>query len=118
MGRTSKSVAAALLARMEAESRARAGALQIGARKPSPKTAHAREYQRLNTYPYSPEFYAFTCGALTRKGTPCKLRGVYENGRCRLHGGLSTGPKSEAGKRQSAKNGRKGGRPRKGQLET
>lgn len=45
------------------------------------------------------------CGAKTRKGTPCKRKDVYMNGRCRLHGGLSTGPKTEEGKRRSALNG-------------
>lgn len=45
------------------------------------------------------------CGAKTRKGTPCKAPPVWNkkrdkarNGRCKLHGGLSTGPKTEAGK--------------------
>lgn len=45
------------------------------------------------------------CGAKTRAGTPCKRRDLYENGRCRLHGGLSTGPKTKAGKKKSALNG-------------
>jgi uncharacterized protein YjcR len=31
------------------------------------------------------------CGAKTRKGTPCKSHGM-RNGRCRMHGGKSTGP--------------------------
>lgn len=53
------------------------------------------------------------CGARTRAGTPCKLRSVYWNGRCKFHGGLSTGPKSDAGKEQARINGRKGGRPKK-----
>lgn len=53
------------------------------------------------------------CGATTRAGTPCKLTGLYESGRCKLHGGMSTGPKSEAGREQSRINGKKGGRPRK-----
>lgn len=45
------------------------------------------------------------CGAKTRKGTPCKASPVWcveqdkpRNGRCKLHGGLSTGPKTAAGK--------------------
>ncbi len=78
-------------------------------------TQHAREYQRVAKYPLPPEFYAFTCAARTRAGTPCKMRshGLWSNGRCRFHGGLSTGPKTEEGRRQSAENGRKGGRPRK-----
>ena len=53
------------------------------------------------------------CGARTRAGTPCKLKSIYWNGRCKFHGGLSTGPKSDAGKEQARINGRKGGRPRK-----
>jgi hypothetical protein len=44
-----------------------------------------------------------TCGAKTRKGTPCKCKAL-RNGRCKLHGGMSTGPKTPAGKRQSAAN--------------
>ena len=39
------------------------------------------------------------CGAMTRKGTPCERKGVGKGGRCRNHGGMSTGPKTEAGKR-------------------
>jgi hypothetical protein len=31
------------------------------------------------------------CGAKTRAGTPCKSPAM-KNGRCRLHGGKSTGP--------------------------
>ena len=30
------------------------------------------------------------CGALTRKGSPCQSSSM-ENGRCRMHGGASTG---------------------------
>jgi hypothetical protein len=48
------------------------------------------------------------CGAKTRKGTPCKQRGLYINGRCNLHGGLSTGPRTKRGKRRSALNGFQG----------
>ena len=54
-----------------------------------------------------------TCNAKTRAGTSCKQRGLYTNGRCKLHGGLSTGPKTEEGKKKSALNGLKGGRPKK-----
>ena len=34
------------------------------------------------------------CGAKTRSGKPCK-NGAMENGRCRMHGGKSTGPPKE-----------------------
>ena len=37
------------------------------------------------------------CGARTRRGTPCQCKAM-RNGRCKFHGGLSTGPKSQAGK--------------------
>jgi hypothetical protein len=36
------------------------------------------------------------CGAISRKGTPCKSPAML-NGRCRMHGGTSTGPRTEAG---------------------
>lgn len=45
------------------------------------------------------------CGAKTRKGTSCnappvwdKLANKARNGRCKLHGGLSTGAKTKAGR--------------------
>jgi len=37
-----------------------------------------------------------TCQATTRTGRPCRALAL-ENGRCRLHGGLSTGPKTPEG---------------------
>lgn len=47
-----------------------------------------------------------TCGAKTkRKGTPCKLTDLWGNGRCKFHGGLSTGPRTESGKNRSKMNG-------------
>jgi hypothetical protein len=36
------------------------------------------------------------CGAKTRKGTPCRSAAM-KNGRCRMHGGKSTGPRTAAG---------------------
>ncbi|MFC4254409.1 HGGxSTG domain-containing protein [Croceibacterium xixiisoli] len=46
------------------------------------------------------------CGAKTRAGTLCQRRDIYRSGRCRLHGGLSTGPRTAKGKRISASNGK------------
>jgi len=40
---------------------------------------------------------ATRCGARTRKGTPCRCRGLGRGGRCKLHGGASTGPRTKAG---------------------
>lgn len=42
------------------------------------------------------------CGANKRKGGICKGKAM-KNGRCRLHGGLSTGAITIAGKEKSAK---------------
>ena len=36
-------------------------------------------------------------GAKTRKSTPCQRAAKLPVGRCRLHGGASTGPKTDAG---------------------
>lgn len=38
------------------------------------------------------------CGARTRAGHPCKRKGLGKGGRCSNHGGMSTGPKTEAGR--------------------
>lgn len=56
------------------------------------------------TPPFPEELHALTCGARTRKGTACKRRDLYHSGRCRLHGGLSTGPRTAKGKRRSSLN--------------
>lgn len=37
------------------------------------------------------------CGAKTRKGTSCQAKGLL-NGRCRNHGGMSTGPRTPEGR--------------------
>src|SRR5580765_325094 len=39
---------------------------------------------------------AARCGAKTRKGTPCDGPAM-SNGRCRMHGGPSTGPRTPEG---------------------
>jgi hypothetical protein len=60
----------------------------------------------LPSYPEFPEeCRGMTCGAKTRAGTPCKRKDLYISGRCKLHGGLSTGPTTEKGKRKAARNG-------------
>src|SRR3954469_23896371 len=37
------------------------------------------------------------CGARTRSGAPCKGPAVRNRRRCRMHGGLSTGPRTAEG---------------------
>lgn len=52
---------------------------------------------------------AAKCGAKTRRGGSCVQPGM-KNGRCRLHGGKSTGPKTEEGKARSRRGNWKHGR--------
>jgi hypothetical protein len=42
------------------------------------------------------------CGAKTRSGTPCRAPAM-ANGRCRMHGGKSTGPRTPEGLARSRK---------------
>ncbi len=45
-----------------------------------------------------------TCQAMTRKGTPCMCKPLKRGGRCRFHGGMSTGPKTPEGRERSRRN--------------
>jgi len=48
--------------------------------------------------------YSKRCGAYARStGLPCKAKAL-PNGKCRNHGGLSTGPKTAEGKLKSLMN--------------
>ena len=60
-----------------------------------------------NTPTFPEELRGLACGAKTRAGTPCRQKGIYLNGRCKLHGGLSTGPRTKTGKRRSSLNWKK-----------
>ena len=46
---------------------------------------------------FGPDWPGQRCGAETRKGTPCQRPAYKRNGRCSLHGGRSTGPKTDDG---------------------
>ena len=66
----------------------------------------ASDHQTPLVLPIFPEaLRGLPCGAKTRSGTPCKLTCIYSNGRCKLHGGLSTGPTTKEGKARAAANG-------------
>ncbi|MBB5458683.1 HGGxSTG domain-containing protein [Paraburkholderia sp. Cpub6] len=55
--------------------------------------------------PLPADLVGLRCGAKTPAGTPCKRVDLYANGRCPLHGGLSTGPTTPEGKARAASNG-------------
>jgi hypothetical protein len=47
---------------------------------------------------FGPDWPRQRCGAKTRRGTACQCPANKKNGRCRLHGGASTGAKTEEGR--------------------
>lgn len=54
--------------------------------------------------PFPESARGLACGAKTRAGTPCRRRDLSSNGRCKLHGGLSTGPRTAAGRARAIAN--------------
>tara|TARA_B100000683_G_scaffold267127_1_gene300350 strand:- start:235 stop:567 length:333 start_codon:yes stop_codon:yes gene_type:complete len=46
---------------------------------------------------FGPDWPGQRCGAKTRQGSPCRRPANKRNGRCRLHGGASTGPRTKEG---------------------
>jgi len=48
--------------------------------------------------PFPDDLRGIQCGAMTRGGTPCKRTDIHASGRCKYHGGRSTGAKTEEGK--------------------
>ena len=57
------------------------------------------------------------CGAKTRKGTECQRPAKKSNGRCRVHGGASTGPRTEEGRARISDANLRHGRYTKDKLE-
>ena len=57
------------------------------------------------------------CNARTRSGNACRRFGNVKNGRCHLHGGKSTGPRTDEGRRRIAKAHFKHGRRSKSYLQ-
>ncbi|MGY8901127.1 MAG: HGGxSTG domain-containing protein [Flavobacteriales bacterium] len=51
-----------------------------------------------NKWRLSPDWPGQRCCAKTRKGTVCQKPPIKGKTRCRLHGGLSTGPRTVEGK--------------------
>lgn len=67
---------------------------------------------RLLTPSFPEDLRGMACSAKTRSGTPCKRTDLYLSGRCKFHGGKSTGPKTVDGKAKVALNGVQSKRPR------
>ena len=57
------------------------------------------------------------CNARRRSGDACRRFGSIKNGRCHLHGGKSTGPRTDEGRQRIAKAHLKHGRRSKSYLQ-
>ena len=57
------------------------------------------------------------CNARTRSGNSCRRLGNVKNGRCHLHGGKSTGPRTDEGRQRIAKAHYKHGRRSKSYVQ-
>jgi len=75
----------------------------------STNEGHAKRGRLNNGNPPGDYTKAPRCGARTRRGTRC-LAPAMKNGRCRMHGGCSTGPKTLDGLARSQKANWKHGR--------
>lgn len=51
---------------------------------------------------FGPDWPGRRCGATTRSGEPCKKAAMKGRARCRNHGGASTGPRTEEGRKRIA----------------
>jgi hypothetical protein len=73
--------------------------MRPGDKQKSTKTPHVHRYPhgwlKYGNVPYDIRNVK-RCGAKNRRGTACSSPAM-RNGRCRLHGGLSTGPKTAEG---------------------
>ena len=66
---------------------------------------------------FGPDWPGQRCGAKTRQGTGCQRPANKKNGRCRLHGGAITGPKTNEGRARISDANLRQGRYTKDKLE-
>ena len=66
---------------------------------------------------FGPNWPGKRCLAKTRNGTPCQRPAFKHNGRCSLHGGLSTGAKTTDGLKKISDANLKNGKYTKDKLE-
>ena len=66
---------------------------------------------------FGPNWPGIRCLAKTRRGTECQRAAYKYNGRCALHGGRSTGPKTQRGLQRISKANLKHGRQTKDKLD-
>ena len=84
---------------------------RIGGKEAAARATVRTELRELHRVHRPPTDQRPRCGARTRSGAPCLAPAWWpsglaapRNGRCRMHGGLSTGPRTAAGKARCAGN--------------
>ena len=65
---------------------------------------------------FGPKWPGKRCLAMTRRGTACQRAAYKHNGRCALHGGRSTGPRTQRGLERISEANLKHGRQTKDKL--
>ena len=65
---------------------------------------------------FGPNWPGIRCLAKTRRGTACQRAAYKHNGRCALHGGRSTGPRTQRGLQRISEANLKHGRQTKDKL--
>ena len=65
---------------------------------------------------FGPNWPGIRCLATTRRGTACQRAAYKHNGRCALHGGRSTGPRTQRGLQRISEANLKHGRQTKDKL--
>ena len=65
---------------------------------------------------FGPNWPGIRCLAKTRRGTKCQRAAYKHNGRCRLHGGLSTGARTQEGLQRISEANLRHGRQTKDKL--
>ena len=65
---------------------------------------------------FGPKWPGTRCLAKTRRGTACQRAAYKHNGRCALHGGRATGPKTQRGLQRISEANLKHGRQTKDKL--
>lgn len=68
--------------------------------------ARANEAEAAGKYvPSFPRYLrGLTCGAIKKNGRPCGMTTLEANGRCKFHGGASTGPRTPEGRAKALEN--------------
>lgn len=71
-----------------------------------PRTPTPPSTPKLEVPPFPEDLRGLECGARAKgTGRPCRRTDIHRNGRCKFHGGMSTGPRTMQGKARAAANG-------------